>query len=241
MLQFCAGRLSGLVGGVSDPALQGDLVIICGGVHDLGAQGTKQQALQVDAHAGGDALGDLGGGVDDVADQLGGVALAVHGDLVHLGERFGHVLGDLGQSGHDHLHHGGLAVLAHGLGLLVDTLGLSQGLGTDGLGFCTAHGGDALGLLFPGEALGLGDLHFGCGLLLLLVAAGFGILLALEQLRLCLLLLTVALGVGLGADLCIQGLLLNFNFSCLQLGLPLGLGDVGVGGGACIFLDTAGG
>ena len=31
------------------------------------AQGAQQQALDVDAHAGGDALGDLGGGVDDVA------------------------------------------------------------------------------------------------------------------------------------------------------------------------------
>ena len=196
----------------------------------LSAQGTCQQALEVQPHPGADALGDLSGTVDDVAEELGAVALAVHGDLIYLAEGLRHVLGDLRQSVHDHLDDSGLAVLLHGLRLFVDTLGLCQGLGPDGFGFRLTHGGDAGSFLLLGETGSLGGLLGGFRRLLLFIADGFRVFLPLVQSCLSLLLLAVTVGVGSGADLRVQGLLLDLDFLALQLGFALRLGNLGIDG-----------
>ena len=102
-----------------------------------------------------------------MSQELGAVALAVHGDLIHLAEGLRHVLGDLRQGVHDHLDHSGLAVLRHGLRLLVDTHGLGQGLGPDGFGFRLTDSGNTGSFLLLGEAGGLGGLLGGFRRLLL--------------------------------------------------------------------------
>ena len=96
-------------------------------------------------------------------------AEAVHGDLIHLAEGLRHVLGDLRQGVHDHLDHSGLAVLLHGLRLLVDTLGLCQGLGPDGFGFRLTDSGNT------GSFLLLGDIVNGTTQVTEGISAGMGL------------------------------------------------------------------
>ena len=186
----------------------------------------------------GDALGDLGGAVDDVLQQLGAVALAVHGDLVHLGEGLRHVLGDGGQGVHHHLDDGRPGRTSSWPRPSCRCLRPPPGpwpgwprasaLPTAEIpaASCSLAKTGGFRLLFHG-------LRF----LLLLVPLGLRVLLPLEQGGLGLLLLPVPLGVRLGPDLRVQGLLGYLYLLLFQLGFPGGLGDLRIySGGTDDFL-----
>ena len=105
-------------------------------------------------HAGnvpalGDPLGNLGGAVDNVLQQLGAVAVAIQGDLIHIGKGFGHILGNGGQGIHDHLNNSRLAVFLHGLSFLINALYPCQRLGLDGRGL--TYSGDTGYFLLLGK------------------------------------------------------------------------------------------
>ncbi len=211
------------------------------------AEDSGDQRFDVDAHAGGDALGHLIGAVDDVAEQACAVPFAVHRDLVDAAQRLCDVLGDLGQGLHDHFDHGRLAVLLHRLGLAIDALRFGERLGLNCFRLRAAYRGDAFGLLLLGVLASFRSLLDRFGLLLLLIAARFGFLLPLEQLGLRLLLLTVALGVRLGTDLRIEALLDDCNLLLFQFSFTVGAGNLRVDGrgtdAALLFLplDLIGG
>ena len=203
--------------------------------------------MQVHAGALFQAVRHLGDGLHDVLGQLGAVAVAVHGDAVHLRQGLGGVLYHVGQGVEVHFQHGGLAHFGHGLGLFLDALGLGHRLGADGFGLRQALGPDAGRLLFAGIFLRLGlDLQ-GLGLLLLLIFLGLGLALTLVQFGVSLLLAGKALGLGLLLHLGVQGLLHHLGLFLLQQNLFLLLGDVGVGGGdfdgfaLLLLLDAVGG
>ena len=167
-------------------------------------------------------------------------ALAVHRDLVDLGERLGNVLGDLGQRAHDHLDDGCFAILLHCLCLLVDTLCLCDGFCLDGFRLRLTDSGDTgcLLLLHVTDGFRLGALCLGC--LLLLKEARFRVLLTLVEVCLCLLFGAITLSVCLCADLRVEDGFLDLDLASLQLGLALRLGDLRVDGcgldGALLFL-----
>ena len=112
-------------GGVAHALLNG---LGDGGGDDLGTYERREHLLQVQAQRIAQARVDLADRLRDVADHLGVVAFAVHGDRVDLGQRLGHGASDLRQGAEVHLQDGRLVHLRHGLGLLFEALGLGRQL-----------------------------------------------------------------------------------------------------------------
>ena len=83
----------------------------------LTSEEASQDRFEVDANAVEHTFSDLGGPLYDILQQLSVVALAEHGDTIHLRQGLSHILGNLGQGLHDHFNHGGIALLLHGLSL----------------------------------------------------------------------------------------------------------------------------
>lgn len=226
------------------------------GRYSLSGDKAADHRLQVNAKTVEQSCGSLGSGFGDVFDQLCGVAIAVHCDLVDVLKRLCDSLSDLRHLLEVHLEHCGFFHLAHCFRLLVETFSLGDSLRADCLRLCDTSCADTFRFLLCRVSCGFcARLRCGCfvlrrykdrcGFVLLdlqlcfcvlniFVLLSFRVALNGVQLRVCVLLGCVFLSLGGFLYLGFEGAFLDLGFLRLYLDFLRLLCQVCVCGG---YLD----
>lgn len=224
--------------------------------YSLSGDKAADHRLQVNAKTVEQSCGSLGSGFGDVLDQLCGVAVAVHCDLVDVLKRLCDSLSDLRHLLKVHLEHCGFFHLAHCFRLLVETFRLGDSLRADCLRLCDTSCADTFRFLLCRVSCGFcARLRCGCfvlrrykdrcGFVLLdlqlcfcvlniFVLLSFRVALNGVQLRVCVLLGCVFLSLGGFLYLGFEGAFLDLGFLRLYLDFLRLLCQVCVCGG---YLD----